>query len=1457
MRLQMTVVRADLPHDPLEVEVDCPAGATAADLSGALEQLLGREVAPCDIRVHGNTLGPEDLVGAGPLVDGAVLAVGAPPAPASSRTPAGRAGLSLVVVAGPDAGRQLDVRPGVLRVGRSAEADLVVDDPDLSRVHAELTVTPEGVTLRDLGSTNGSAVDGALVPESGLLVDTTSLIGLGSSRLRLRPTTGRPAAVGQAADGVRRVNRSPRIRRDVEPVTLTLPAPPRAPTRPRLPWVAILVPIPVGVVLALVFSPMMLVFTLMSPLLVAGNALSDRFSGKRLYAAQLREHAAAVRSVETTAAAAVVDEQRRRRWALPDPAEVLAVATTPAARLWERRPTDPDALVVRVGTWTARSRTRVLDPAEAGRERHPDVPDVPCPVALGDVGVLGIAGDRSAVEALARFVVGQLVTLHSPLDLRLWVLVADEDGGRAWRWASRLPHSRRTPELSDRGLGRQAAALDRPGDLMASAIHELQEVVDHRRRLQPGRGPWPGERVVVLVDGAERLRGLPGLSTLLRDGPDVGVVFIALDSTVDRLPSETGAAVELSTCPRSSRLRSRTGEEGGGLVVDGVGEWWAERLSRALAPLRDATPHQATGTLPENARLLDLLPVDALAPEQLAAQWAARPQTTRAVVGSGPAGPHIVDLRTDGPHILVGGTTGSGKSEFLQTLIASLAVGNRPDRLTFVLVDYKGGAAFKECAALPHTAGLVTDLDAHLTERALDSLAAELTRREALFAAVGATDLDGYESLAECGPSPVIPRLVIVIDEFRILAEELPTFITGLVRVAAVGRSLGVHLVLATQRPAGVVTSDIKANVNLRIALRMRDRVDSDDVIDSPEAAQLSERTPGRALARSGGGTVQVFQSARVGGGAPDTVPGIAVTPFDWLSPPAPRPLAARRAGSSTDLQRIVVALQQAATLAGASPPPSPWLPPLPDTVSVTDLPPRPGSSRWDLAVGLADRPASQRQDSLIWDLRSPGHWAAVGTAGSGKTSLLRLVAATAARQLSPAEVHLYAVDGGGGGLRCLEGLPHTGAVVQHGDQPRLGRLVRLLGEEVTRRKGLVSERGYTSVAEWRDGGADPAPAQMLLLVDGWEAVCAAADAVDHGALTDQLLGLLRAGPSAGLRLMATGDRGLLLGRASALFAERLVLRLGDPADAALAGLRASSLSGHRPPGRAVLAADGTEVQICWPGSGGDVAGSGSAVSDGSRGSGGRESAPCGLELRPELLPLRVQSLPLDLDLSELAPLPVRHGTDVWVGVGGDLLAPVGLDAETDGRRWLVAGPPRSGKTTALRTIAESLLHAGSRIAIVAERPGPLDELRGALGVACVVRPEGIAEVAAARLDAPRLVVIVDDADATLDHPADPVLREVARSVERDRGLLVCAATSATLATQYRGVAVEVARHQTGLLLSPRGPADADLFGIRAPRVLERVPGRGLLVARGTATDVQVARARPATAAYPPAPSRA
>ena len=220
------------------------------------------------------------------------------------------------------------------------------------------------------------------------------------------------------------------------------------------------------------------------------------------------------------------------------------------------------------------------------------------------------------------------------------------------------------------------------------------------------------------------------------------------------------------------------------------------------------------------------------------------------MIGVGADGPFAIDLRADGPHALVAGTTGSGKSELLQTLIASLGASQAPDRLAFLLVDYKGGAAFKDCRGLPHSVGMVTDLDEHEVHRALVSLEAELKRREQILRAAGAKDL---LELERRDPAAAPPSLVIVVDEFATLAREVPEFVDGVVDVAQRGRSLGVHLVLATQRPSGAVTDNIRANTKLRIALRVAGVAESEDVIDAPDAARLPRSVPGpRAGARDG-----------------------------------------------------------------------------------------------------------------------------------------------------------------------------------------------------------------------------------------------------------------------------------------------------------------------------------------------------------------------------------------------------------------------------------------------------------------------------------------------------------------------------------------------------------------------------------------------------------------------------
>ncbi len=218
-----------------------------------------------------------------------------------------------------------------------------------------------------------------------------------------------------------------------------------------------------------------------------------------------------------------------------------------------------------------------------------------------------------------------------------------------------------------------------------------------------------------------------------------------------------------------------------------------------------------------------------------------KPGNLRAIVGQSSQGTFSVDIRSDGPHALVGGTTGAGKSELLQAWILGMAAAHSPQRVTFLLVDYKGGSAFRDCVKLPHTVGLVTDLSPHLVRRALASLAAELHYREHLLARHKAKDLVELERRGEVDAPP---SLIIVVDEFAALVQEVPEFVDGVVNVAQRGRSLGLHLILATQRPAGVIKDNLRANTNLRMALRMADENDSDDVLGSKEAAFFDPALP-------------------------------------------------------------------------------------------------------------------------------------------------------------------------------------------------------------------------------------------------------------------------------------------------------------------------------------------------------------------------------------------------------------------------------------------------------------------------------------------------------------------------------------------------------------------------------------------------------------------------------------
>jgi S-DNA-T family DNA segregation ATPase FtsK/SpoIIIE len=1427
--LSITVPATDARAD---VVVRAADHATLADVTDALLARVlpaGRRGA---LSVGGHPVALTTPLGQAPLVEGALLTVDAAPVP-----PVVTGLLELRCVGGPDAGRSWPLAPGEVVVGRGADAHVRVDDPDLSRAHCHLRVPhpPEVATVVDVGSTNGTAVDGVRVPTAATPLALGAMLRAGESTFVLTPPSEAAAPTGERADGTLVWNRPPRLRPPDDVVQVVVPAPPGEHEKTPLPVLLVVAPILLGIVLWLVLgNATFLLFTVLSPVLVLGNVVTERRAGRRR---SRRERAlwAAQRAVaEQALSDAVRADEHVRRDASPDPATAALCALGPRPRLWERRRDDDDVLALRLGLADQPARVEAEGDLRAGVTTARDVPAV---VPLRKVGVLGVAGPRARAQALARWLVVQAAVWHSPRDLQV-VVLAEPATTQAWHWTRWLPHTRAD-------AGQNCARLLGFGVAQAAArVAELASLVEARRAAHPSPDRSREPLVLVVVDGARTLRAVPGLAALLADGPAVGVHAVALDADARLLPAECGATAVVTGDVGTRVDVHVTGRAAlSGVRADAVGVGYAERVARALAPLRDEGRDRGGDALPSTVRWSDVvgLPLEGGAPDVAAvlSRWAAPGRSTEAVLGRGPDGAFTVDLRRDGPHALVAGTTGSGKSELLQTLIASLALGNRPDELTFVLVDYKGGAAFGPCAQLPHVVGMVTDLDGALVERALASLTAELSRREAVLSTSGAADIDEHRRRAT--GRDVLPRLVLVVDEFASLAAELPEFVDGLVGIAMRGRSLGVHLVLATQRPEGVVSADIRANANLRLCLAVTRESESRDVLDAPVAATISRTTPGRAYARTGHADLTAFQAGRVGGprpGAHDaTAPAsVVVLPADELGDPLPR-----RCGEVeddvTDLALLVEACAAAAQRLGLPPQRSPWLPPLP-TLLVRDDVDATGDARAErpgrvppFVYGLLDVPDEQAVRPLALDLDTATHLLVLGSPRAGRTTVLRTLAGAVAAVASPDDVHLYGLDLGGGGLAPLTALPHTGAVVGRDDTQRLDRLLHWLTEEMARRQAVLRDGGYADLREQRTAAAPHARLpHLLVLLDRWEGFLATYGELDAGRLVDLLLGLLREGASTGVHVVVTADRSGLVGRIGSLVEDRLLLRLADRGDYAAAGVPPRTVPDDLPAGRGMwLGAAPRAVQVCLLDE--DPSGPAQAAA--------LARLATDVPLPTWSRPRRVEPLPAAVALADLH-VPGAGSSSVVFGVGGDELDAVVVDLDVHAPGFVVGGPPRSGRSTALLTIALGLQRAGRSVVAVAPRPSPLRALPGLAG--CVTSRDAATELEDLLAGDP-CALLVDDAELLVDSGLSAVLEKAVREA-RDRGhVVVAAGTTDDLLAGFRGFVVELRRSRAGVLLAPQYAADGELLGVRLSRATGGavVPGRGLLCLRGEVQPVQVA----------------
>lgn len=726
---------------------------------------------------------------------------------------------------------------------------------------------------------------------------------------------------------------------------------------------------------------------------------------------------------------------------------------------------------------------------------HSVLDALPMAVSLRAFYHVTISGDPGSVRASARALTGSLASLHSPEDL-LIVVAAGREELPHWEWAKWLPHAQAAGAVDGAGSRRLIGADTRElEDLLATRL-------TGRPRFHPGATPLPDEpHIVFVLDGLS----LPPDSVLATVEGLQGV------TVVEVVPGElSGARGDLSVVVQPHALHL---ESGHGLVYEGTPDVLsyesAEALARQLAPLRMASGGDDDEPLLANLEFTDLLSLGDAASVDTKRTWRPRSlaERLRVPIGVGEDGrPVMLDLKEAaqegmGPHGLCVGATGSGKSELLRTLVLGLAVTHSSETLNFVLADFKGGATFAGMAQMPHVAAVITNLadDLTLVDRMGDSIRGELNRRQEMLRDAGNyANIHDYEKARAAGAAlQPIPSLVLVIDEFSELLTAKPDFIEMFVQIGRIGRSLGVHLLLASQRLEEGRLRGLETYLSYRVGLRTFSAAESRAALGVPDAYELPN-VPGSGFLKFGTDEMVRFKAAYVsgvyrtgpaqaalGGALPvDRRPVLftaAEVPVQYVAVPQQRPAATAEtddALADTVLDVIVRRLEAQGPAAHQV-----WLPPLDSPPSLDGLlpglaavpgrgltqPGYEGAGRLVVPVGLVDKPYEQRRDPLWVDFSgAAGHMQIIGGPQSGKSTLLRSLIASFALTHTPHEVQFYGLDFGGGGLAAVAGLPHVGGVASRLDPEKVRRTVAEVYGVMTRREEYFRSSGISSIAEFR-----------------------------------------------------------------------------------------------------------------------------------------------------------------------------------------------------------------------------------------------------------------------------------------------------------------------------------------------------------------------------------------------------
>ena len=1344
-------------------------------------------------------------------------------------------GWNLTLAGGTRAGAIVPLSKGrPLIVGRSPQADIVLPTESASWEHCRIERTEEGVKITDAGSTNGTFVNGIKVPEEGTETDEFAVIYTGGAVLLLRPQLAetpapKPGMLPNLTPAYTApYNRPPRVALMPAPDTVKIPKRKNVSKPSRFSIATVLAPlIFAGAMVAMMREIRYALFAILSPIAALGMWLEQKWRFKKETREEEERFKQELDKTKEKFKNIYNHERMRLQELAPDPVSVMRRIELPSVELWQRRFKAADFMALHVGygnySWVP---TNDLTSSQEPEKEIQELLDssmlmgAPMIADLTDSGVIGIVGNREGALALARSLLMQSVTHCGPADLTLGVFF-DQGKEEEWAWTSWLPHTRQSGsavggrwishnyEQSTAMLKNLQQSIDgllSPGLMLVIDSEVLTEGHDApaRKLLSHGRGSDPNR-------ASSREKNLHK------------VYGIVIATSEEQLPASCTVVVDVGEDAAATFFepeKRRTVED---VIIGGIDLEYAVQRAHLLAEFEDPELVIPGAGLPSLVRLPEITGVGTPPTAQKIISTWQKSKGYSTEIGVGDQGVYTLDLVKDGPHGLVGGTTGSGKSEFLRSLVAGLATHNDPTRLNFILIDFKGGAAFKACERLPHTIGTISNLDEQLANRALISLEAEMDRRQRLFAAAGEGVDNITEYLATNPPEPM-PRLLLVIDEFAMLAKDFPDVLSSLVSVGAVGRTLGVHMILATQRPAGVVNNDILANTNLRVALRVQSKEDSSNVIEVPDAASIERSQMGRAYIKLGQTDITPIQTALVTGfsGVIEHEPIELRSTSIFGVPEAPRALPKPKNSDANDLDNLIDAIIAANQEQRYAPPRKVWPEALgnnlplnnfgalqPDTAQTapqvdSDAPPVGTLNGSTVLFGLADIPEGQCQVPVGWDFKVSNMFL-IGTPGSGTSTALASMAFTLCLNTDPEQFDMLILDLGAGTLAPLQNLPHVSAYVGPGEgaKERQTRFLRHLINELERRRSNPA------------GNRD-----LIILIDGYGTL---RDEFMEYSGTDYLGAFHRVyseGPALGMHfIMATTRLKGIPSAVNDVTQQRWLFHLSDPYDYSAYKIKGPDIPAQVP-GRCVDGSTIRQIQVAIP-----QMSFADAVQN--------VIHHWGTVDKPDV----IGQLPSIVPLSKMGVEPSIGGENwiIPVGIAEHNLKPVAIELY-EGESALIGGSPRSGKTTLLQAIADSVIQQRERgennaqVWVMCTRRSPLahrDFDRKA------VTPQEITALAAElEITEEPVLLLIDDAER-IDDAGEGITNIL--KAESPWIRVIATGKPGELRTMYSHWTKMVRKSRTGVLLQPHVDYDGDMFSMNLPR---RAPvaltsGRGYAVLGG------------------------